>query len=224
MGDMTIPPGCYSSFELCIDALCAEQSKGRSAIDWKNRGPDTGDFYLLQDNMTPPSKFASWHEPSDWVHSSMKNDATSWASRSNFSTAYSHQDSTPLEKAQFRKRVAEQYLSDHPDDCQPPAPPPAPSRQRSPSKQLSLFGDAHPTLSHRVSSESAVTSAWWTTTPWVVVGAATLAAEYAGTIASSLDKAIGYSLWGVWEALSPTALLALDFEYFYQSCKKDPIL
>lgn len=212
MGNTAIPPGCYSSIETCIGALCAEQSQNTFKLDWSRRRPEWNALGQIDDNMSAPNPNADWHETNTRVLGSTHHSKTRWGSDQRFSEAWGHQHSTPDQKAAFRQQVARDYLRDHPDDCQPPAPPPAPVRVRKPvTRQLSLFGDNPAAASHRVTVSDEGRGAWWTTPPFAAMGFAT---AVAGGLALCLTEAEG--------VIPSLAGFALRFSGIGQ--KEDPVL
>jgi len=166
----TPPQGCFQNLPSCINALCGERSNGGSRIDWNSRYDDLVDFSNLDTNMIRQPARNSSYEAANWRWESTSRRPMSWAADSNFRQAHSHRFSTPQEKAEFRHRVARQYLDDHPDDCQPPPPPPptpAVVRSKRPATvpvQLSLFREKSPV---------SITRAWWTSPTFKALGYAT---------------------------------------------------
>lgn len=138
MGAIQPRPECMVSLEKCIDAMCAEQSKSTSVIQWFQRMSESTALDQLEENLFNGTT-GSYYETQSRVLGSVQHGKTSWASDQTFSDAWSHKYSNAEQKALFRQDVAQRYLSDHPDDCRPPQQPqPTRSRQRV-SSQLPLF-------------------------------------------------------------------------------------
>lgn len=185
MGNMAIPPGCHSSIEKCVDALCAEQSKGSSVIKWLSRFGESMALGQIDENLGGGYVSDKRIETPTRIIGSSQYGNKSWASDKRFAEAWNHQYSTPDQKATLRQQIAQDYLKDHPDDCQPPAP----AVRRKPI-QLSLFESPATASARAILPESDHTSAWWTSPGWIAVGASVALGKKVATAATAVRGAI----------------------------------
>lgn len=187
MGDITPPSGCMQSLEKCIDALCAEKSKGTGIINWLQRMSEWSTLGQLDENLSGSSSQACYYEPESRVMGSTQYGHTRWASNESFSETWARKDFSANQKGFLRQRIARHYLNDHPDDCQPPRPVAQPVPQ-----QLSLFDDLfHPAKdTHFQPVEVEPRRAWWTAGTFVALGAVITMTDRVATFAADMGSVV----------------------------------